>query len=443
VPRLSIILIVVSVAIAAVEPALAQQPVPAPPTIGGVFGGRTPPDPAKPDRSSQELTFSVDAAGGYDWTPRGTALAGEIQQAGNIVASSATLGHRWGSRETFVESFARGNVSLAETGVEQQESAQARIQGSLPFGRRAGMTVDVSASYEPTYLFNAYGSLAPQMADGIVPGAALDEGFTTDRWLVGDAAARLHRNWTTRQRTDLLYSASRRDGVEPRRVASRRQASGVRHEWSYSERASLFGEYQFSENREYANAIDATPMPAHRANVGLRLNKSYPRSRAITLSLGGGATRTRTRATLITAPADFVVPSARFGLHSRFSTAWTMSLDATRDVTMLEGISPRQFITDAGALSLNGELGEVELTTTAAYSRGVAPDGGSGEFETMVGRVNLQFPLTRMFGMSGSYGFYRHHLVDLPEVATLLPRLQRRHSVRIGIHLWLPLFGTF
>jgi len=311
----------------AVEPSVAQQVHTPPPAIGGLFGGRMPPDPGNPDRPVQQLTFTIDAGGGYDGQPGENVLSGEVLQAGSIAVSSAELRHRWGTSRTFLESLARGNVSLARVGVGQQESAFAQIHAAVPLGRRAGLSIQGDAAYQPTYLFNAFGALAPQLEDGIVPDADLTQGFTEDRWLNLSGSGSMHRNWTPRQRTEISYSSSQREGIEPRRTVSSQQSSGVRHEWSYREHARLSAGYQFDRNLEFENVADLEPILAHRANLGLRLQKNLPRNRSVTLSFGGGATKSRTHATLTSPAADFVVPSGRpdfkrsSAAHGRFR--WT------------------------------------------------------------------------------------------------------------------------
>jgi hypothetical protein len=320
----------------------------------------------------------------------------------------------------------------------------AQTHAAVPLGRRAGLDIQGDVAYQPTYLFNAFGSLAPQLEDGIVPGADLTQGFDEDRWLNYGGSGRIHRDWTPRQRTVISYSASQREGIEPRRSVSSLQSSDVRHDWSYRQRATVWAGYQFDRNLEYENVADLEPILTHRARIGMSLQKTFPRRRSISFSFGGGATQSRTRATLTSGPVDFVVPSGQAGVQSQFAGSWSWSVDANRDVTMLEGLSPRPFITDAGNVALHGQLGRnVEFVSSAAYSHGVANDGTTGEFETIVGNARLHFTVSRVFGVTTSYGFYGHQLFDLPELAFRLAPRQRRHSLRVIFNLWLPLFGTF
>jgi len=257
-------------------------------------------------------------------------------------------------------------------------------------------------------------------------------------------SGRMHRDWTPRQRTEISYSLSKREGVEPRRAVSSQQSSVLRHEWSYREHARLSAGYQFDRNLEYENVVDLEPILAHRVNLGLRLQKNLPRHRSVTFSFGGGATKSRTHATRTSAAADFVVPSGQAGFQTQFGGSWSFSVDANRDVTMLEGLSPRPFVTSAGTVGVRGRFGrQVEFLSSAAYSHGLANDGTTGEFETVVGSVRIQFPLSRVFGISTSYSYYGHQLFDLPELALRLPPRQRRNSLRVTFNLWLPLFGTF
>jgi hypothetical protein len=438
-------MIVLAVLLGAV-PGLSAQAVPAtpePPPIGGVFGGRRPPDRNHPDRSAHQLTFAFDLAGGYDnniGIDETTFAGSDLQQGGRVGAGSVTVQHRWGTSRNYLDASAHGNIRVASAGVDQQVAARSQVRGEASLGRRAGIAMSVGSAYEPTYLFNAFGPLAASFADGVVPGAAVSEGFTEQRWLQRSASGSLHRRWTTRQRTDVDYSASDREPLTGTGFVSRSQSAQLRHGWSYRERSALAFRYRFEENRQTAVDAPLVPLQFHHATVGVRLERRLDRDRAFGVSFEGGATYSHPHG----AAEEFVVPAGSAGMQLRMSRRWRLSLDSSRNVTVLEGLDPQPFTTDAVSFGTTGRFGRrTELVVNAAYSHGRATMSDQGAFETAVGTVSLRQEIGFCCALTTSYAYYRHQLFDLTTVQVGFPSRHERSAVRVGLSFWVPLFGSF
>ena len=427
--------------------AQAAPPRPEPPLIGGVFGGRRPPDRTNPDRSAHQFTLDFDVAGGYDnniGIDETTFAGSDVQQGGRIGAGAATLHHRWGTRRNYLDTSAHGNMRSASAGVDRQVAARSQIRGAASLGRRAGIEMSVGGAYEPTYLFNAFGPLAASVPDGVVPGAAVTEGFTEQRWLQKSATGSVYRRWTPRQRTDVDYQASNREPLTGTGFVSYSQSAQLRHDWSYRERATLATRYRFEENRQTASDGRLVPLQMHHANVGFRFERRLDRDRAFGASFDGGATYAQPRGGRPGAAEEFLVPAGFAGVHLRMSRAWIASLDATRNVTVLEGIDPQPFTTDAASFMMAGRFGRrTELAINAAYSHGRATLNNQGEFETAVGTVNFRRAVAVCCAVTATYAYYRHRLFDITTVLTGFPARHERSSVLVGLSVWVPLFGSF
>jgi hypothetical protein len=426
---------------------LSAQSLPEPRIIGGVFGGRRPPDQDNPDRSSHRATLDFDLAGGYDKTigiDETTFIGSDAQQGGSIGAGSLTFQHRWGTSRNYLETTAHGNTRVASRGVDQQVAARSQIRGAASLGRRAGIAMAISGAYEPAYLFNAFGPLAASVADGVVPGAAVSEGFTEQRWLQKGVSGGLHRNWTTRQRTDVDYQASEREPLTGTGLFSQSQSAQLRHDWSYRERATLALRYRFDENRQTGGPELLLPLRFHHAGVGARFQRRLDRDRSFGVSFDAGATYLRPRGGGPGSTEEFIVPAASAGVHLRMSRNWMLSLDSTRNVTVLEGLDPHPFTTDAASLRTTGKLGRrTDLVVNAAYSHGRATMNDQGAFETAVGTVNLRHAIAVCCALTTTYMYYRHQLFDMTTVLAGFPSRQERNSVRVGLSFWVPLFGSF
>lgn len=425
-----------------------SAPPPAePPQIGGVFGGRRPPDRTHPDRSAHQFTLDFDLGGGYDnniGIDETTFAGSDVQQGGGIGAGSLTLQHRWGTSRNYLDTTAHGNARLASEGVERQVAARAQIRAAASLGRRAGLEVSAGGAYEPTYLFNAFGPLAALVADGVVPGAEVTDGFTEQRWLQTNASGSLYRRWTTRQRTELVYSAFDREPLTGTGFVSHSQSAQLRHEWSYRERAALSLRYRFDENQQSGGDDRLVPLQYHHANLGLRLERRLDRDRSFGVSFEGGATYARAQDGRPGSAEEFLVPAAAGGVHLRLSRGWLLSLDSTRNVTVLEGIDPQPFTTDAVTFVTTGRFGRrTELVVNAAYSHGRATLNNQGAFETSVATVNLRRAIAMCCAVTTTYAYYRHQLFDLTTVLTGFPSRHERGSVLVGLSVWVPLFGSF
>jgi hypothetical protein len=55
----------------------------------------------------------------------------------------------------------------------------------------------------------------------------------------------------------------------------------------------------------------------------------------------------------------------------------------------------------------------------------------------------IRFALSNWSAIFGSYAFYHHRIEDPSLLATGLPPEYDRHSARIGVSIWLPLYGAF
>lgn len=424
-----------------------QQPVTQPRVTGGLFGGLQPVDPNHPDRPSQQVTLNLDVAGGYDKNSGledGSFVGTDVQQTGAIATTAAEFGYRLGTSRNYLDASARANASLAKVGVDQRGAGDAVIQSAVTMGRRAGLGGGLSVAYEPTYLFNAFGGLASEATDGVVPGTTLTEGFTEHRWLSTRGFGSIHRNWTPRQRSDGDYSKSQRKPITGEGLDSYSQSAGFRHNWSYRERQSLEFVYQFDENRQVGDTTDLLPLRTHRVGLNMRLERRVAPNRAVAVHFGGGATRSRTSQTAEVLPVDFVVPSGSAGVELTLSARWSMSLDANRNVTVLEGLSPQPFNTNSVSLLTEGRVGrKVEITATGAYAHGAQSSSDTGAFETTMAMTELRYLLSRRCALTTTYSYYDHILFDVETLDAGFPSRHRRNSIRFGVSFWLPLFGSF
>jgi hypothetical protein len=126
------------------------------------------------------------------------------------------------------------------------------------------------------------------------------------------------------------------------------------------------------------------------------------------------------------------------------SRNWSLALNVNRDVTVLEGLSPQAFSTDAATLTLTGTVQRrLILSVASEVSRGGAVIGTTGAFDARSFVAQAQYGMANCCSLITSYTFYQHELTDIIALPAGYPPEFNRHSLRLGFSLWLPLYGTF
>jgi hypothetical protein len=195
-------------------------------------------------------------------------------------------------------------------------------------------------------------------------------------------------------------------------------------------------------NRQSTELGRVIPIDTHRATMTFRATKRLSPDRNVSVVAGGGATYSQTRPTELSEPHEYVAPAWQLGLHWNMSSRWRTSLDANRTVTVLEGFYAEPFNNDALVAVIDGQYSRVQVNGSVAYSHGDSASG-RGAFEMKVANAQLGYTLRRCCAISAGYQYYDHHLFDLVTIQPGFPSRYERHSVRVGLHLWLPLYGSF
>jgi len=222
------------------------------------------------------------------------------------------------------------------------------------------------------------------------------------------------------------------------------QSATVRHGWRPGRTANIQFSYRYGENRQEAALGLNETFRTHAGEVMIRGERRLSATRNLSIGVGGGATYSTTEAYANTPAQDFVTPTIVGSFQVDLSRSWSVTLDARRDVTTLQGLTPVPFATNATTLGVRGNLSpRVQLSVTGAYSRGLSGIQGSGSFENLVTTSQVQYALGRRVGIFASYAFYSHRLNDIPLAQPAFPRRYEMNTVRVGTTIWLPVYGAF
>lgn len=425
-----------------VRPSAGQAIAPPVRPGGGLFGQNR-----SGDQSGNGLSATFTLGGGYNQTVDPVNSEGVPQPVGTyggaLGTADASMRFRKGTVTRFLEANGIAYVQSASVSPSALVGGDANLRTTTDFGGRSGMTGALAVSFQPSMLFNAFGPIGDQLEGGTVPGGTSPQGITEQQWRAAQGSAGLYRNWTTRQRTDVVYDGSRRvqvsGGPELGNVSN---AVSATHAWNLREHTGLDFTYNLARNQQDDQVGNSQDLTTHTARMAVRLVKPIAANRQLALTFGGGVARATTD---FSGNEDtFLQPVASGTLRWDASRDWSISADVARDVTVLEGLSPEPFAANAISVRTRGTATpRLQLALSASSSRGAATVTDTGSFRNVAGIAQMQFAASRRVAVYGSYSFYDYTLYDVTLVQPGFPSRYSLNSVRAGLTFWLPLYGRF
>ena len=435
-----------------VTPAYAQMVDGPPGSTGGLFGGRRP---VSPNRNSHALDLSIDLSGGYDQDPNAfpadLSFAGGSDRGWTVGQGMVSTSYRVGQTRRSLDARARGNVNYQGNTRTPLMGGGATLSGFVKLGRQHlnQILVSLEASYDPGSIFGVVNPALPQEDAierlDIVPTLGVIE----QRWFSTSATSGYQHHWSARHQSDILVGAGRVKPSGDTGSDSQWLNALFTQAWTINSAFDFTGSYRFDHSLQESPArLDVTPLPSTPAKYqtgtfGVRYSRRLSSVRRMSLSVAGGATQvlSDTGATL----TDAVHPTASVNLEITPARAWSVSLIGNRSVAVLSGISSQPITSDTVALGLQGTIARrLRLAVNGSYMKGSSLVGETASFTTGVGgNVSVRYGFRNWVGTFATYSYYHHTLESGLQVAALLPPLYDRHTVRGGITLWLPLYGTF
>jgi hypothetical protein len=125
-------------------------------------------------------------------------------------------------------------------------------------------------------------------------------------------------------------------------------------------------------------------------------------------------------------------------LTHQIGRTWSARAAYRRGADFVEAFSAPVF-TDAVTVALDGFINRrTDVAAAVAYSGGNVVQARSNPFETYTATARLRFGLTRQLAAYAEYLFYDYDSAGVALNANVPPRVSR-HSVRVGLTLWVPL----
>ena len=224
---------------------------------------------------------------------------------------------------------------------------------------------------------------------------------------------------------------------------SETQAASLGHSWNASRNVSVNFAYRHVDQVTNDESGQAQPLQSQTADAALTIRKRWSATRRLEIRGGGGATRASwipigNRTFVSLAPVFFG------GVNVDLARTWAIATSVRREVSVLNGLAPEAFVADSASLSAGGAIApRLELTVNGAFSRGSSHGGERGSFEAVTGALQLQWNVSRLAAIMTSYNYYNHLLRDITALPPGFPPRFDRSSVRVGLTLWLPFYGSF
>lgn len=409
-------------------------------SVGGLFGGRRAVDP---NRNTQSFDVNFDLAGGYDRDPNVLLLdsTSDLPDLTQWYASTASASARYRvtSNRRTIDARGRGTFNYQSNTADSLIGGEGVVSGTARFGRRRlnQLSLEFESSNQPGWIFGAFGpSLGPGPDDPAI-GVAPPQGIVEQRWLVLAGTVGYEHHWNTRHVTALQYNNRRVHPIDGGGDDADWQTFVLDQRWAARPGVDVVGAYRQDENRQGDGNGELPPIRYQTLDMGLRLEKRFSSVRRYSVTIRAGSTRlSGSLHPSLTASAEFAT--------SRY---WGLSAEVSRGVMVLAGISPIPVLNDNVGVTFNGTpTRRLRYSLFASFARaGSVPSdpnldnvtdvaGATGEFRYAVARWSAVF---------ASYAFYHHRIQDEFLVSSGFPTRYDRHSVRIGMTFWMPLYGAF
>jgi hypothetical protein len=442
-------LVVLGVVAAIVLPAVAQaQPATQRPLrpYRGLFGGSRPPDP---NRVHHELTLDSSILVGYDdyLTPGsegGSLEPGQTAVSGSTLLADTVLHYWFGKSARHVSADLRtlmagyGGVDVDPTlGVDLSVNGVTAVPG------RNTVAVTQTLSYEPSLVLGAFSPLERDVDPLLLPEAGVGTGFVGQRSLSSNTAGTFEHRWSPRQTTSAGVSYFRRNYLDDFGYDSETRSVDIRHSRSVNRSTSLGGSYRLTDSGFQDGSGRTLPMNEQSVAGEVGYARRQSPSRQAQFTGGVGATFVQTEDVLSGRPVSYWTPDLHATMLIDIGRSWALGADYRRAVNVLQGVTLESFATNSTGVRANGVLGRrFEVAISAAFSSGATNVAEqSGRYQAYSGAAQVRYALARCCAVTAGYDYYYYKLHDIVRPAGL-PAEYDRNAIRVGVSLWLPLYGA-
>ena len=233
--------------------------------------------------------------------------------------------------------------------------------------------------------------------------------------------------------------------MQPRQhdtIDSSTNAIVVQHDWNHRPNTGFIAAYRFDQIEQNVDNVPAEPIRFQSLEGGLRRDVRFSTDRSFSITVLGGVTLIQSANPLANIEGR-LEPKAEFRATYNLSRQWRVSAGFGTGVTALNGVSVDAFRNDFASANIAGIIARrVTVALESAWARGAAVGTSEGDFVSSDTTATLQYGF-RYGGLFAGVTRYTHELNQILTSDGVLPTSIDRYSVRVGVTLWLPLYGAF
>lgn len=402
-----------------------------------------------PGPAKHELMFKSNLMGGYDenvfgGSGIGSGFVPRAMASGSTASLDAALDYSFGNELHSFSAESAGNVRAYPGYLEHPAAGgHAGLRARTTAGRSLTLAASERVGYEPFFNVFSTGSSGvslPAGAGDVMPAVRLFErrSLNSTTNLSGD----LRMGRSDSASASYSYRVERFVNIDYGRNRSHRATAAYRRALAPSVRVGA--EYTYS-NREYTGLDEAArPMREHRIEAGPDIQKALSRRRSLTLSLSAGAAYVESVSRASDELVSSWVPVGNGSLRLALSPSWFLEGGYRREFLYLRSVTDDVYTTDTVYLNTGGLVTgrtSMRLGATAGNWRTFVTPGLDDTFRIYGASCQLAVGITSKLAVTTSYSYYHHRFSNPGALPAGFPARFNRHSVMVGLSLWLPLAG--
>jgi hypothetical protein len=415
----------------------------------GLFGGGRQHDP---NRSRQELIFTFNALGGYD----DNAAAGEGIGAPSIALTPVGAGYTGNfdaglsyfvgrSERSFTLDVGAGTAAYRNVPLDPSRSLMLNTTGRTTLGDKTSISVGENLSYSSQLRLDA--PLTEGLPFGDVP--------TTDSAIFGlgprasvnsTTSGSLEQRLSRDARVTGTYGYTTTAFTEGDTGGYRSHRASARYNQRVGRWTDATGTYEYNTTRfGFGPGDDGRPMTQNRVSGGLAWERRLSPRRTMTVTVEGGAFNLESVTGVTLEPYSLWAPFVEFSTRLDIGRDWNLGGNYRRGADTLEGLTTEAFINDNATFTLSGlATRRVDLAFIGGLARGTqAAEGGlNSRYLTTTGSAQARVAISRTLSAVVSYHYYHYEFDETVLPAGVAPTFGR-NAVRVGIAVWLPLYGSY
>jgi hypothetical protein len=421
------------------QPPQAEGPASGERTYRGLFGG-TAVGPGQPGLGIQGSGYV-----GYD----DNLMAAQTGQTGGPAVGGYYLGGGGGivynhpGPTLTVSANTMSDIRQYDAIDQRTYSHSGDVSFDVAFGSRTHLLMIERAGTASLFRFAALpgtgGGTGTGIGEGAAPPAVTDYAPTSQRRTFSDSSVQYSRELSTRG--TVTADAGYRIASAPGEVYDLQVVrGGVAYTRQYTRNTNVRIGYNYNESTYGGRGGRKVVVNGLDIGGGYRRPLSFSRRTTISLTGGFGAI---TQENPGVDPVRYLRATGSAGLQHEFGRSWTFLANYDRGVQFVE-LFPDPFFVDSATASMSGLFSRrLEFTGRAVYANGqMRLNTNASDYRSYGATTDFTYAFSAIWALSANYSYFHYDFGSRAGLPPGLAPAQKRQSVRLGLRVWMPVFGS-